>query len=178
MTRCSAIVDSFPARITAPRSSTPGCSYHVGRSGRWLTDNAISFSKRACSARALAVDACEGDAPELWMVLGTRTATTDMADFYAAFKEVMRRVRKVWPGAEYASLLEFTTGYGPRSGGRRRPHWNVLVKGVPAAARRRFRKIAVPAWCDNVDAAPGAQFVRSGLGSLAVLVHTAGGRRR
>ncbi len=102
----------------------------------------------------LALDACEGQAPELWCVLGTRIATTDTAAFYPALKEVMRRLRAIWPAAEYASLLEYTTGYGPRADGERRPHWNLLIKGIPGSARKRAREVIVSAWCDNVPRVP------------------------
>jgi hypothetical protein len=105
----------------------------------------------------LALDAMAGDPPTALLVLGTRTATVDMAGFYRGLAQVMRAIRRQWPAAEYACLVEFTTGYGPRSGGLRRPHWNLLLKGVPADATDRLHAIAAPVWCRHVDAEPAAQ---------------------
>jgi hypothetical protein len=70
---------------------------------------------------------------------------------------VKRALRRRWPEAEYAALLEFTTGYGPRSGGLRRPHWNLLIKGVPAEAAEEAGAAVFPIWCRQVDALPDKQ---------------------
>jgi hypothetical protein len=137
----------------------------------------------------LGLDALEGEAPEVLIVLGTRTATIDMDGFYRGLEAVRRALRTYrgqpvygldigadaapadlwrrrrscrgvelwWPRAAYASLLEFTTGYGPRSGGLRRPHWNLLLKGVPAADVQRATAIAAGVWCEHVDAEVAAQ---------------------
>lgn len=115
----------------------------------------------------LVLDALEGDAPQLLAILTTRTATLDMAQFKRGRQEVTRQVRKRWPGAEYAYEVEFTTGYGPRSGGQRRPHWNWFFKGVPAAAAGEFGRVVIAAWCRHVDAEPGAQYaaeIRNAIG--------------
>ena len=110
------------------------------------------------NAEMLALDAAAGEAPEVWAVVGTRTATLDMSLFYAARKELLRVLRRDWP-CQYASLLEFTTGYGPRAGGERRPHWNLLLKGIPAAELGWAADIILREWCDHVDAVPEAQHV-------------------
>jgi hypothetical protein len=107
----------------------------------------------------LALDAMDGNAPQVWCVLTTRTATTDMTLFYAARKQLVKALRRRWPGCQYAYLLEFTTGYGPRSGGRRRPHWNLLLKGIPAEAVDQVRSIVDRVWCGQVDARPSGQHV-------------------
>ena len=142
----------------------------------------------------LALDAVEGDAPAVLLVLGTRTAFPEipgdcecddlqgawrpgddapdvcercalsrgqMAGFYKGLKLVKRALRRKWPAVEYASLLEFTTGYGPRSGGQRRPHWNLLLKGIPAADAAPALETAARVWCQHVDAEPAAQHGRS-----------------
>jgi hypothetical protein len=105
----------------------------------------------------LALDALEGDAPQVLVVLGTRTATVEMERFYVGLKRVKSALRRQWPLVEYASLLEFTTGYGPKSGGLRRPHWNLLLKGVPADDAEAARVVAARAWCRYVDAQEHAQ---------------------
>jgi hypothetical protein len=70
---------------------------------------------------------------------------------------VQKALRRRWPEAEVANLREFTTGYGPRSGGRRRPHWNFLVKGVPGSDVDEMREVAARIWCRHVDAEPDRQ---------------------
>ena len=70
----------------------------------------------------------------------------------------MRAIKRRWTEAEYAALVEFSTGYGPRSGGKRRPHWNLLIKGVPAADLDELREVVCRVWCSRVDATPAGQF--------------------
>jgi hypothetical protein len=107
----------------------------------------------------LVVDALEGNAPQLVAILGTRTATLDMGAFKLARKKMVEAVRRRWPEAEYAYEVEFTTGYGPRSGGLRRPHWNWFWKGIPRADWWVASWVIVTTWCRYVDAEPGAQYV-------------------
>ena len=111
------------------------------------------------TSECLALDALENSPPAVWLVLTTRLAESSPAPFYRARAAVMRAVKRRWPEAEYAALVEFTTGYGPRSGGRRRPHWNLLLKNVPADAIEELREVVVRVWCDRVDAKPAGQFV-------------------
>jgi hypothetical protein len=122
----------------------------------------------------LALDAMEGDAPEVLIVLGTRTATVEMAVFYLGLKKVRLALRRRWPHAEYVSLVEFTTGYGERSGGLRRPHWNLLWKGIPGTAADEAGVIAARIWCRHVDAEPHAQHasaIRDGVALMKYLAH-------
>lgn len=107
----------------------------------------------------LVLDALEGDAPQLITILGTRTATLDMEVFKRGRQEVTRAVRQRWPGAQYAYEVEFTTGYGPRSGGLRRPHWNWFWKGIPVDQVEEFAAVVIDAWCRHVDAEPAVQYV-------------------
>jgi hypothetical protein len=67
-------------------------------------------------------------------------------------------VRRRWPDAQYAALVEFTTGYGPRSGGVRRPHLNVFWRHV-GDDDEALASVVVPAWCRRVDALPRGQWV-------------------
>jgi len=107
----------------------------------------------------LVLDALEGDAPQLVTILGTRTPTVDMDVFARGRQEVVRAVRRRWPDAQYAYEVEFTTGYGPRAGGKRRPHWNWFWKGIPREDVEQARDVVVSAWCRHVDAEPQAQYV-------------------
>jgi hypothetical protein len=98
-------------------------------------------------AELLALDAEQGTAPSVWAVLGTRSTSGKQADFYRAREHVMRAVKRRWPDVEYWCKFEMTTGYGRRSGGRRRPHWNLFLKNVPIEDVERVRDLIVPIWC-------------------------------
>lgn len=106
----------------------------------------------------LVLDALAGDAPQLVCILGTRTPTLDMDAFAEGRRRVAQEVRRRWPGAEYAYEVEFTTGYGPRAGGLRRPHWNWFWKGIPRADVDEFASLVRRVWCRYVDALPELQY--------------------
>jgi hypothetical protein len=95
----------------------------------------------------------------VWIVLTTRSTDPDPASFYDSRRQLWRAVRRRWPQAEYAGLVEFTTGYGRLSEGLRRPHWNLLVKGIAPADLDELRALVVEVWCRREDAEPWAQFV-------------------
>ncbi len=129
--------------------------------GRCRASNACAYCAKLFAvetAEMLALDAMDGDAPRVWAVLTTRTATLDVSAFYHARKLVQRAVRRRWPAAEFAWVIEWTTGYGARSGGLRRPHWNVLVKGVDTADVDQLREVIARVWCQHVDAVADAQY--------------------
>jgi hypothetical protein len=107
----------------------------------------------------LILDALGGDAPTLLAIVGTRTATLDMGAFRRGRDELVRAMRRRWPAFEYACEVEYTTGYGPRAGGERRPHWNWLGKGVPDADVDEARELMREMWCGRVDAEPERQYV-------------------
>jgi hypothetical protein len=109
--------------------------------------------------RTLSLDALETCAPEVVVVVGTRTPTLDPAPFYVARRRVMDALKREFPEARYACLSEFTTGKGTNSGGLRRPHWNMLMKGIPPAGADRARAIVREVWCRHVDAIEAAQYV-------------------
>jgi hypothetical protein len=107
----------------------------------------------------LTLDALAGDAPRIIAILGTRTATVDMGAFQAGKDHLVKAIRRRWPDAEYACQVEFTTGYGPRSGGLRRPHWNWFWKGIPEGDVEEFAALNRRIWCRHVDALPERQYV-------------------
>lgn len=109
----------------------------------------------------LAQDAMTNTPPLVWSVLGTRSTVAEMAAYKVARRAVSRAVRRRWPDAECATLIEFTTGYGTRAGGARRPHWNDLWKGVPVEDGDELLQVIADAWCERVDAAKRAQFAGS-----------------
>lgn len=125
------------------------------------------------NAKMLALDALDGPAPELVAILGTRTATDDPEPFYDGRRLIMRALRRRWPSAEYASQCEFTTGKGKRAGGQRRPHWNLLFKGIPASDVDQVREVVREVWCRHVDAEPEAQYVEELRDAAALMRYVA-----
>lgn len=95
----------------------------------------------------------------MWAVLTTRSADADPASFYRSREQVMKALKRRYPDAEYCALVEFTTGYGPRSGGKRRPHWNLLLKGIPDSELPNAAAITRRIWCARENARPAAQHV-------------------
>jgi len=163
---------SHPDRLRDPRSGCPRWP-----EGLWLlSDQGVVVPGRCKStnlctycavqaahenARMLSIDAEDhlDQCPQLVAIVGTRTATEDPRPFYEGRRLVIRALRRRWPAAEYASQCEFTTGKGTRSGGQRRPHWNILLKGIPAGGVDDAREIVRRVWCEHVDAEPEAQYV-------------------
>ncbi len=130
--------------------------------GRCRSTNQCSYCARLAAvenAELLALDALAGVAPGVWAVLTTRTASSEPARFYESRRQVHRALRRRWPLCEYAALVEFTTGYGRLSGGLRRPHWNVLLKGVPADDVGEAGEVITGVWCAREDAERPGQHV-------------------
>lgn len=130
--------------------------------GRCRATNQCSYCAKMAAietAEMLALDALEHGAPEVWAVLGTRSIERRPEPFYNARRLVLRGLRRRWPGVQVSTLVEFTTGYGAGAGGRRRPHWNLLIKGVRREDLDEVRDVAVRIWCEHVDAEPVAQHV-------------------
>lgn len=132
------------------------------RRGRCRATNLCSYCAKLQAvenAEMLALDAVENGAPEVWACLTTRSGEPRPSAFYAARKQVRKALRRRWPSCQDSTLVEFTTGYGPRSGGVRRPHWNALLKGVPVAQVDEAQEIVGRVWCGQVDAEPSRQHV-------------------
>jgi hypothetical protein len=130
--------------------------------GRCKSTNLCDYCAKLAAvenAEVLALDAMTNEPPLLWSVLTTRTATIDTGSFRRAREGTLRTVRRRWPRAEWATLIEFTTGLGKNSGGARRPHWNDSIKGVPADDAAELEHVMATAWCERVDAAPAGQKV-------------------
>ena len=121
----------------------------------------------------LMLDLLEGGAPTVLAVTTTRTATLDATAFRDAMRAVVAAVRARFPAAEFVRLTEFTTGYGPLSGGLRRPHWNWLWKHVDAEQVDELRALIARAWCRYVDAEPSLVYceaIRSPAAALKYVV--------
>jgi hypothetical protein len=77
-------------------------------------------------------DAEENSAPEHVITLTSREPVTDAAAYRNACAVFWRAFRRTWGHVEYCGFIEWTTGEGPRSGGKRRLHSHWLVKGLQA----------------------------------------------
>jgi hypothetical protein len=130
--------------------------------GRCRSTNLCDYCARLAAVEnteMLWLNAAEKGSPSLWLLLTTSDPEWDGERFRRAFNAVWKAVRRRWPEAEYAALVEFTTGYGPRSGGMRRPHWNVFVYGVPVEDDRALWEVVSRVWCSRIAAAPKLQCV-------------------
>jgi hypothetical protein len=134
----------------------------ISRRGRCGAVNLCTYCAKLRAienAEMLALDALDYGAPEVWACLTTRSADPSPASFYRAREKVRKALRRRWPECQDSTLVEFTTGYGPRSGGHRRPHWNALLKGVPAADVEEAREVVARVWSGQVDAEASRQHV-------------------
>jgi hypothetical protein len=103
-------------------------------------------------AEMLLLDNCEGEAPEVTSCFTSNLAKQSLSAFYRAREDVVRALRRNgFPDARYVMRLHYTPGYGPRSGGRRRPHWHGMWKGIPRDRAEEARDVAVPVWCDSLN---------------------------
>lgn len=134
----------------------------VVRRGRCRAVNLCSYCAKLAAienAEMLSLDALENGAPEVWACLTTRSADPVPSSFYRAREKVRKALRRRWSDCQDSTLVEFTTGYGPRARGRRRPHWNALLKGIPVADLDQAREVVARVWCGQVDAEPERQHV-------------------
>lgn len=132
------------------------------RPGRCRSTNLCDYCAKLAAVEnteMLWLDALQQGSPTLWLLLTTRESDWDGERFRRSFAQTWKAVKRRWPDAEYAALVEFTTGYGPRSGGRRRPHWNVFVRGVAVADRRELWRVVSAVWCPRMDATAAQQRV-------------------
>lgn len=130
--------------------------------GRCKSPNLCDYCAKLAAvenSELLALDALWGEAPAIWAVLTTPRTIHDPKHFYEHRRQLQKALKRRWPSCEYVALLEFTTGYGPRSGGKRRPHWNLLLKGIPVEAVDQVHDVVANVWCPRVGGKPEAQHV-------------------
>jgi len=130
--------------------------------GRCRATNLCDYCARLAAienTELLALDAMEGVAPRVWLVLTTPSTDPSPATFYRSREVLVRALRRRWPWLEWAALVEFTTGYGTHSGGDRRPHWNLLLKGVGPEHLRLVADVVGDVWCPRVGGRIEAQHV-------------------
>lgn len=109
----------------------------------------------------LAVDAMAGAPPAVWAVLTTSSTDPSPARYRRSIDLLRRAMKRRWPELADAVFVEFTTGYGPLAGGERRPHWNLLLKGVPVEDLVELEELIKRVWCRREAAVPEAQHVGS-----------------
>jgi hypothetical protein len=129
--------------------------------GRCHATNLCDYCARLAAienTELLALDATEGIAPRVWAVLTTPSTDPRPAAFYGARKQLVKALRRRFPHLQWAALVEFTTGYGTRSDGKRRPHWNLLLKGLGPEDLPLLRAVIEAVWCPQVGGAIEAQY--------------------
>lgn len=117
--------------------------------GRCRSTNLCDYCAKLAAVEnteMLWLDALEQGSPALWLLLTTNVAVWDGGAWKDGLEQVARACRRRWPEFEYACLIEFTTGYGERSGGQRRPHGNLFCRGVEADDQEELQQIAAAVW--------------------------------
>jgi hypothetical protein len=130
--------------------------------GRCRSTNLCEYCARIAAVETtemLWIDAMEQGSPTLWLLLTTSVPVWDGDRWKGSIEQVTRSVRKRWPEFEMATLIEFTTGYGPRSGGVRRAHGNCFVRGVPTEDADELQERVGRVWCPRMEARPEQQRV-------------------
>ncbi len=97
-------------------------------------------------------DALDGLAPTVAMTLTTARATTPPEVFRRDVEQVFRAIRRRCPDAEYLGRIEFTTGKGARSGGHRRIHQHMLLKGVTVNEASGIEADVIDVWKQRTGA--------------------------
>jgi hypothetical protein len=115
--------------------------------------NSCPFCSRrnaSINAAMLGLDAAER-CPTIAATTTTRDAVT-AAELRQGFAYMTKLIRGRHADAEYAALIEWTTGRAAKSGGIRRPHFHSLWKGVPADDVTAVRAIAKRVWTNVAGA--------------------------
>jgi hypothetical protein len=131
--------------------------------GRCKGPNLCTYCARLAAvenAEVLALDAMHGTPPSTWMVVTSASTVLNPAAFKETRRQLVKSLRKRYPDLEFAWLWELTTGYGPRSGGARRLHGNVILKGGPFDLGDLRAEVEAH-WCRREAASPLAQHVGS-----------------
>lgn len=79
-------------------------------------------------------------------------ARAEAGVFSKDVEQVMRALRRRWPGIEYLGFMEWTTGRAARSGGIRRPHMHLLVRGLPPEDAAEAEAITRRVWLRRTGA--------------------------
>jgi hypothetical protein len=107
----------------------------------------------------LRLDAVNGTPPTMVAILTTGTIALDLHRFYRSREKVIRALRRRWSMCQYCTMIEYTVGDSPTSGGHRRPHWNIPLKGIPLGDLAEAADVIKRVWCAREFADPKAQYV-------------------
>lgn len=143
-----------PARCGAPNK----CAYCA-----WL----VAVENTA----VVALDSIAHGHPTVGMTLTTVDPHHDLGRFRRDVERTIAAVRRRAPDVEYLGMMEWTTGRGARSGGRRRVHQHLLLRGVAAEECDDLERVVRKVW----QARTGASRVelrelRSAAGATAYVV--------
>lgn len=97
----------------------------------------------------LLLDAVNGIAPNLWVVLTARQHLTRQ-DCRRHLAQLLLAARRRWPDVQWFVQVEFQR--------RGALHLNLLVKGVPTDDREQLHELLSRVWCARVDALPVGQW--------------------
>lgn len=121
------------------------------------------------NALVVALDAELGGFPRVGVTLTTADPVHDPARFRLAVADVFKALRAALGPVEYLGFMEWTTGRGRRSGGHRRAHMHVLVKGLAPRDAPIAEAAVRAAW--RLGSQVEARQLRSVAGATAYLVH-------
>jgi hypothetical protein len=108
--------DGRYAPVGCGRVSCPGCGKrHALAALEMVRDTSARMGNPECAATLTSVD------PD----------TDTSARWSRDVEQVIKALRRRWSGVQYLAFMEWTTGRGRRSGGRRRPHSHLLLRGLP-----------------------------------------------
>lgn len=145
----------IPARCGAPNKCAY-CAYQT------TVENAI----------VVQLDAERFGYPTLGVTLTTVDPQTAMPAFRRDVEKVVKALRRREPDVEYLGMVEFTTGRSARSGGFRRVHQHLLLRGVLPSVAPDLENVLRRVW----EARTGANRVearelRTPAGATAYLIH-------
>jgi hypothetical protein len=98
------------------------------------------------TAMVLQLDGEQRGHPTIGMTLTTVEHRTTSADLRRGIEQLFRALRRRWPAISYCAFIEWTTGTAKLSGGHRRIHVHLLLKGLPVAATAAAETIARDVW--------------------------------
>lgn len=124
------------------------------------------------NAVVVGLDAERYGHPAVGATLTTVDPETTGAAFRRDVEHALRALRRPWPELQYLGFVEWTTGKGVRSGGRRRIHMHLLLRNVSPSDAAEAEQLLRKVWLARTGASMvEARPLRSAAGATAYLVH-------
>lgn len=124
------------------------------------------------NAVVVGLDAERFGHPLVGVTLTTVDPETTGARFRKDCEQALRALRRRWPDVQYLGFVEWTTGKGQRSGGHRRIHMHLLLRGLLPSESGEAEGILRRVWLARTGASMvEARALRSAAGATAYLVH-------